>query len=87
MATSTAQFLKKLVEIRNIAVFVCAPFCKSGQKLKPGYILAEAGFVKTAGYWLEPEPKSGASLLVAPSALCLISGLPLQMLLLVMLSA
>jgi len=38
--------------------YLYAPFCKSGQNLKSGYILAGAKFVK----WLELEPKSGISL-------------------------
>ena len=38
--------------------YLYAPFCKSGQKPKSGYIFAGVGFVKMASFQPEPESKS-----------------------------
>jgi hypothetical protein len=42
------------------------PFCKSGQKLKSGYILSRAGLLKRVGF--QPEPKYGTALLLFEAA-------------------
>ena len=55
MATSTAQFFETSWNTEHCSICMCH-FAN----------LARAGFVKMAGFWLEPEPKSGTAIPTNP---------------------